>query len=73
MDEGDTPITPSSGAVNSVRSGETAFDHLYGSGVFEYLSQHPEEAQIFNESMTGFTQLGEVVDAYDFAGISRVA
>ena len=58
--------------IHSVRTGQTAFEHLFGMGLFEYLGEHPEEAQLFDESMTGFSQLGEVVDAYDFAGISRI-
>lgn len=58
--------------VHTVRTGQTAFDHLFGSGLFEYLGEHPEESQLFNESMTGFSQLAEVVEAYDFTGISRV-
>ena len=58
--------------IHSFRTGQTAFEHLFGMGLFEYLGEHPEEAQLFDESMTGFSQLGEVVDAYDFAGISRI-
>jgi hypothetical protein len=58
--------------IYSVRTGQTAFDHLFGLGLFEYLGEHPEEAQFFNESMTGFSQLAEVVEAYDFEGISRI-
>src|SRR5262245_16722737 len=34
--------------LETVRTGETAFDHLYGQPVFDYLSERPEKAKIFD-------------------------
>ena len=36
----------------SVRTGEPAFDHVYGKPFFEYLAEEPALAQIFNDVMT---------------------
>ena len=37
----------------SVQTGKTGFEHLYGMGVFDYLTQHPEQARTFDEAMVG--------------------
>lgn len=37
--------------LHTVRSGETAFDHLYGANLFTYLGAHPEESATFNAAM----------------------
>jgi hypothetical protein len=58
----------------SVQTGKTAFDHYYGKPVFDFLSEHPDKAKIFDEAMTGIhgpeTQL--MLDAYDFSGIGTL-
>lgn len=36
----------------SVRTGEPAFDQVFGQSFFEYLADHPDEAAIFNPVMT---------------------
>jgi pimeloyl-ACP methyl ester carboxylesterase len=38
--------------VYSVRTGEPAFDHVYGKPFFDYLAEQPALAQIFNDMMT---------------------
>ena len=55
--------------LHSVRTGEMAFDHQFGTGYFAYLAQHPEADRVFNEAMTGWTHqlVGAVVDTYDFS------
>ena len=60
--------------LHSVRTGEPAFEHQFGMGVFEYLAQNPEASAVFNEAMTGWTaQLaGAVVDSYDFSPFGTV-
>jgi hypothetical protein len=54
--------------LESVRTGEPAFDGLFGSGYFEYLAHDPDANAVFNEAMTGWTsQLADAVAAtYDF-------
>jgi hypothetical protein len=60
--------------LHSVRTGETAFDHVFGEPCFDYLANHPDESAVFNEGMTGFTsQIAvAVADAYDFSGFRTV-
>ena len=41
------------GALYSVRTGESAFEHVYGMPHFEYLAGNPEAAGIFNRAMAG--------------------
>jgi ubiquinone/menaquinone biosynthesis C-methylase UbiE len=60
--------------LHSVRTGGIAFDHAFGMDVWKYLSQHPENAQIFNDAMSGMTQQATTAlhAAYDFAGINTL-
>ncbi|HEV2173578.1 MAG TPA: methyltransferase [Nitrospira sp.] len=59
---------------HSIRTGETAFDHAHGVGVFAYLQKHPDQRRIFDEAMTAFVSQnsGAVVAAYDFTTFSKV-
>lgn len=41
--------------LHSVRTGQTAFEHVHGMGIFTYLEEHPEAAQTFQEAMTSNT------------------
>jgi hypothetical protein len=60
--------------LHSVRTGETAFDHVFDMGFFEYLSRNPQAGEVFNETMTISTEGGSaaVLAAYDFSGIATV-
>jgi hypothetical protein len=55
--------------LHSVRTGEPAYDHVFGTDSFSYMAAHPEEAAVFDEAMAGFTrQIAEAaVEAYDFS------
>jgi hypothetical protein len=57
-----------------VRTGKPAFDQIYGAPSLEYLKQHPAEAQIFNDAMTGRSMIDSpaVAEAYNFDGIRSV-
>src|SRR5882762_11300129 len=57
--------------LETVRTGETAFDRLYGRPVFDYLGEHPEQAKIFDAAMTGFSgrAMRAMLDAYDLSGV----
>jgi hypothetical protein len=59
----------------SVRTGETAFDRLYGRPYFDYLGKHPEQAKIFDAAMTGFSgrAMRAMLDAYDLSGVATLA
>jgi hypothetical protein len=55
----------------SVRTGKPAVEDVYGKPIFQYLHEHPEAAQIFNEGMTAISTIDSppVADAYSFEGI----
>jgi hypothetical protein len=59
----------------SVRTGQTAFDKLYGLPVFDYLARHPEQAKLFDETMVGVhgRETAAMLEAYDFSGIKVLA
>jgi O-methyltransferase domain/Dimerisation domain len=59
----------------TVRTGETAFDRLYGQPYFAYLGEHPEQAKIFDAAMTGFSgrAMRAMLDAYDLSGVATLA
>jgi len=60
--------------LESVRTGRTAFDQVFGEPVFDYLAKHPEESAVFNEGMTGFSSsiAPAVAEAYDFATFKTI-
>jgi hypothetical protein len=59
----------------SVQTGKPAFEKLFGEPVFEYLSQNPEQAAIFDKAMVGVhgRETAAIVDAYDFSAFKSVA
>lgn len=59
----------------SLVTGEPSFDKLHPEAVFKYLAEHPREARIFDDAMTG-KSLGVtsgVVDRYDFSPFATIA
>ncbi len=58
----------------TVRTGESAFDRVHGTKVFDYLAEHPEDAAFFDEAMTSIstTEAVSIVDAYDFTRFSTI-
>jgi hypothetical protein len=58
----------------SVRTGETAFPHVFGMEVFEYGSRNPEAGKIQYESRTAsmMHEAAAVVAAYDFSRINTL-
>ena len=62
------------GALHSVKTGEPAFEHVFGMPHFRYFAEHPEAARIFDKAMTSrSTQENEaVVATYDFADARTV-
>ena len=61
--------------LDSVRTGQTAFERLYGQPIFDYLAEHPEQARVFDAAMTGIhgRETAAMLDAYDFSGIGVLA
>ena len=58
----------------SVQTGKKAFDHFYGKPVFDFLSEHPDKAKLFDEAMTGIhgAETQPMLSAYDFSGIGTL-
>jgi hypothetical protein len=57
-----------------VRTGRQALEQIYGAHLFEFLKQHPEEGQIFNDAMTELSMIDgpAVAEAYNFEGIRSI-
>jgi hypothetical protein len=60
--------------LHSVRTGENAFRHVHGVGVWSYRESHPEEQATFDRAMTAMSQgiAQAVADAYDFGRYGTV-
>ena len=58
----------------SVKTGERAFDQIFGVPPFDYLAENPGAAAIFDEAMTGWSMQNSVAvaEAYDFSGIGTL-
>jgi hypothetical protein len=59
---------------HSVRTGDNAFESLYGIDVWTHRERVPEQNAIFNANMAALSSLvaGAVAGAYDFSGLSTV-
>ena len=59
---------------HSVRTGENAYRHVHGVGLWDYLVGHPEEAAIFDRAMTGGSRgvVEAIVSAYNFSAFGHV-
>ncbi len=55
--------------LHSVRSGDSAFQHVYGVPMFDYLAQHPDAQADFDAAMGVGTEvfLKSMVDVYEFS------
>ncbi|GLZ42017.1 methyltransferase [Actinokineospora sp. NBRC 105648] len=59
--------------LHTVRTGEPAFDHVFGEPFFEYLATHPEYNEIFNRTMGVTDRPPEVLAEFDFSDARVVA
>lgn len=62
------------GLLQSVRTGETAFDHIIGKPFFEHLTANATSAAVFNEVMASSTEgaARAVAEAYDFSRFKTI-
>jgi hypothetical protein len=60
--------------LHSVRTGEPAFDRVYGQPLFDYLAGHPEAARVFDAAMVSVhgSETSAMLDAYDLGGFATV-
>jgi SAM-dependent methyltransferase len=53
MFQGNEPYQAWGDLLYAVRTGSTAFEHMFGMSHFEYLAQHAEASAAFNQAMSG--------------------
>jgi O-methyltransferase domain/Dimerisation domain len=60
--------------IESVRTGEAAFERAHGQHLFRYLRDHPDDAVTFDEAMRGISRqlTAAILDVYDFAAFGSV-
>jgi hypothetical protein len=58
----------------SIRTGKTAFDHVFGKPIFDHLGERPEQARVFDQAMVGVhgQESAAMCDAYDFSTFGTV-
>ena len=61
--------------LQSVKTGEIAFNYTFGMPVFPYFAEHPEVAEVFDNAMTSFsaTIANAVAATYDFSEAGTIA
>jgi hypothetical protein len=60
--------------LHTVQRGTPAADKVLGKPVFEYLPEHPEFSELFNNAMTAFSAnvAPAALEVYDFSGIDTL-
>jgi hypothetical protein len=60
--------------AESVRTGETAFERVFGQGFFTYLAEHSQDAAVFNRVMTQdiLWTTPALLKAYDFSRFKQI-
>ncbi|MCG8634486.1 MAG: acetylserotonin O-methyltransferase [Desulfobacterales bacterium] len=72
---GEEEFAPWEEVVHTVKTGESAFEKVYGSNRAEYLKENPKAAERYNRAMAGISAGGNneaVMNACDFSGIRRL-
>jgi hypothetical protein len=61
--------------LESVKTGEPAWNFTHGKDVFDYFGENPRQSEIFNNAMTdmSFGTAAPIVEAYDFSGFETFA
>ena len=60
--------------MHSVKTGDIAFDNFFGVDIWKYFEQNPEDAAVFNNSMSGVTAAtnDEIISLYDFSSFGTI-
>jgi len=60
--------------MHSVKTGEIAFDSLYGMNIWQYFEKNPADAAVFNDSMSGTSAaVNEAITSlYDFSNFKTL-
>src|SRR5262249_49644180 len=61
--------------LHTVRTGQTAFEKVFGEPLFDHLAHHPEKGKLFDDAMTGVhgRETAAMLGAYDFSGARVLA
>ncbi len=59
---------------HTLRTGESAFRHLHGTRIYEYLEAHPADADLYDRAMADLARpvAATLADAYDFTDVRSV-
>ncbi len=61
------------GVMHTVKTGETAFDHVFGVGVWQYRAAHAEFGALFDKSIATFTaHVQAALEAYPFGNFKTI-
>jgi O-methyltransferase domain/Dimerisation domain len=64
---------PSGELDRTIRTGQPAFEHIYGAPFFKHLADHQDDAAVFNAAMSSMPGwLATLVEAYDFSRFERI-
>ena len=71
---GDLYYGAAAGLLDAVRLGGAAFEHVHGTGFFDFLAEQPERAARFQASMADRArrEAADIVAAYDFGSYRRL-
>jgi precorrin-6B methylase 2 len=60
--------------MQSVRTGEVAFNHRFGMGLWEYAAKHPDHGKVLDEAMANLLGVynAAVIAAYSFADFETI-
>jgi ubiquinone/menaquinone biosynthesis C-methylase UbiE len=60
--------------LHSVQTGEIAFDHVFGMGIWKYRAENAEHAKLFDEAMANLTGIYNrtVLSSYSFSRFQRI-
>jgi len=64
---------PTGALETAVRSGQPAFEHVFGTPFFSYLAAHPDEAAVYDGAMSSLpTYTSALARACDFSQFARI-
>ncbi|MCX6248996.1 MAG: methyltransferase [Bacteroidetes bacterium] len=60
---------------HTIKTGKSAFSMVYGQKIYDYLSGHPHESELFDRSMTNLSEISiePVLSAMDFSNYPVIA
>jgi hypothetical protein len=73
MQSGDEQYRAWGDLLHSVKTGETAFNHVFGMGAWQYRAQNPEQAKSFDDAMANQTGMynAAVISSYSFSQFEK--